>query len=338
MGTRDGSRTADSSIASVRYLLHRKQRTGPKICVVKTQRVASLAACVSVSCLALALLMTAAHGDVADPVLKIESPAPTAGGSAVVHLYKDSVLLRRADVTSVTVERDPAYAANPEWKDRSITYAAVPLASLFDGLVFSEKATVQFHCLDGFSAAIAKERLVNRSEKGAVAYLAIEDPAHLWPPLRRGSPATPGPFYLIWKHPERSRIAREEWPFQLSGFEVKGSLESRFPSIVPGPGLKETDPVMRGYRLFTTNCFSCHRMNGQGESEVGPDLNLPFGPTEYFKDKYLRMLIRNPQNVRHWPEGRMAEFSSADLNDAQIDDLMKYLRYMSARKTAIPAK
>lgn len=231
------------------------------------------------------------------------------------------------------MDRDPAYAANPEWKDSPVTYAAVPLAFLFDGLVLPDKGTVQFRCRDGFSSAISRDRLLNRSEKGAVAYLAIEDPAHRWLPLKPGSPVTPGPFYLIWKHPERSRIAREEWPFQLFGFEVKGSLESEFPAIVPDPRLKETDPVMRGYRVFTTSCFSCHRMNGQGESEVGPDLNLPFGPTEYFQDKYLRLMIRNPQNVRHWPEGRMAEFSSEDLGDAQIDDLLKYLRHMSRRKS-----
>lgn len=294
--------------------------------------IASPVLCLLGSCMALALLAPAAQGDTPDRVLKIESPAPAPGGPPVVRLYKDSQLLRRADLATVTVDRDPAYTANPEWKDRPITYSAVPLASLFDGLVLTEEGMLQFHCLDGFSAAIVKDRLLNRSEKRAVAYLAIEDPAHRWPPLKPGSSANPGPFYLIWKNPERSKIAREEWPFQLSGFEVKGSLESTFPAIVPDSRLKETDPVRRGYRLFTTNCFSCHRMNGQGESEIGPDLNLPFGPTEYFQDKYLRLLIRNPQNLRHWPEGRMTAFSPEDLSDAQIDDLLKYLRHMSRRK------
>jgi mono/diheme cytochrome c family protein len=293
--------------------------------------------------LTLALLVTAAHGDtLQDAVLKIESQGPATKtqpeGAPVVRLYKGSELLRRPDVARITVERDPAYAANPEWKDRRIVYAAVPLASLFEGVVFPERGTVQFHCLDGFSGAIAKDRLLNRSEKGAVAYLAIEDPAHPWPPLKAGSSASPGPFYLIWKNPERSRIAGEEWPFQLSGFEVKASLESRFPAIVPDPRLVENDPVMRGYRLFTTSCFSCHRMNGQGESEVGPDMNLPFNPTEYLGDKYLRLLIRNPQSVRHWPEARMPEFSPEALTDAQIDNVVKYLRHMSGRKSQGPAK
>lgn len=293
----------------------------------------TLAACLS--CLVICLLMTAAHGDSADPVLKIESPAPTPGGSPVVHLYAYAELLRRPDMIQVTVDRDPAYAANPEWKDRPITYSAVPFAPLLEGAIVPEGGTLQFHCTDGFSGAISKDRLLNSGDGGAIAYLAIEDPTHRWPPLKPGSSATPGPFYLIWKNPERSRIVGEEWPFQLSAFEVRGPLESKFPAIVPDPKLKETDPVMRGYRLFTTNCFSCHRMNGQGESEVGPDLNLPFNPTEYLRDKYLKMLIRNPQNLRHWPEGRMTEFSPEDLSDGQIEDLMKYLRHMSRRKSAI---
>jgi mono/diheme cytochrome c family protein len=305
---------------------------------MRIKLLASPATCLSTSILVMALLVTSAavRGDDADPVLRIESQTPAPGGAAVVRLYKNSDLLQRRGVTRITVNRDPAYAASSEWKDRPMTYTAVPLASLFEGVVLPEKGTVQFHCLDGFSGAIAKERLLNRSEKGSVAYLAIEDPAHPWPALKPGSPATPGPFYLIWKNPERSRIANEEWPFQLSGFEVKGSLESRFPAMVPDPRLKDNDPVMRGYRLFTTNCFSCHRMNGQGESEVGPDLNVPFGPTEYMGDKYLRLLIRNPQSVRHWPEGRMPESSPEALSDAQIDDLIKYLRHMAGRKS-IPA-
>lgn len=305
--------------------------------LVKIRALVPPMTCLPAIGVALALFVAIVHGETSDRVLTIEAPAPAAGGGPTVRRHQDTELLQRSDTTRVTVDRDPAYAANPAWKDKPITYTAVPLASLLEGLAFPDEGTVQFHCLDGFSAAIAKDRLLNRSDSGAIAYLAIEDPAHPWAPLKPGSSATPGPFYLIWKNPERSKIGREEWPFQLSGFTVEASLASRFPSIVPDAKLKASDPVMRGYRVFTSTCFTCHRMNGQGETEIGPDLNLPFNPTEYFREAYLRLLIRNPQNVRHWPEGGMTEFSPEDLSDSQIDDVVKYLRHMAKRKVTLPA-
>jgi hypothetical protein len=39
-------------------------------------------------------------------------------------------------------------------------------------------------------------------------------------------------------------------------------------------------------------------MNHQGPSRVGPDLNLPLNPTEYFKESVLPRYIRNPKSIR----------------------------------------
>src|ERR1019366_3234186 len=83
-----------------------------------------------------------------------------------------------------------------------------------------------------------------------------------------------GPFYLIWDHPEKSKISKEEWPFQLESFEVKGNFAEQFPHVVPDPSVKENDAVMKGYKSFTKNCFACHSLNGEGLAHVGPDLNI----------------------------------------------------------------
>jgi cytochrome c1 len=89
---------------------------------------------------------------------------------------------------------------------------------------------------------------------------------------------------------------------------------------------------MQGFKVFKTNCFSCHTVNRQGNSKIGPDLNVPNNPTEYMHEKYLRIFIRNPQSLRHWPQDRMNGFPPAVINDKELDDLIAYLKYMSSRK------
>jgi mono/diheme cytochrome c family protein len=39
--------------------------------------------------------------------------------------------------------------------------------------------------------------------------------------------------------------------------------------------------------LFVTQCLVCHKLNGAGSADVGPDLNLPENPTEYFQASAL---------------------------------------------------
>ncbi|HJW79192.1 MAG TPA: cytochrome c, partial [Beijerinckiaceae bacterium] len=40
-------------------------------------------------------------------------------------------------------------------------------------------------------------------------------------------------------------------------------------------------PARVGQAVFEATCLACHRMNGGGSSEMGPDLNRPMNPTEY---------------------------------------------------------
>jgi len=61
-------------------------------------------------------------------------------------------------------------------------------------------------------------------------------------------------------------------------------------------------------------------------------LNLPMNPTEYFEAKVLALLIRDPASVRIWPGLSMRGFSEAAIPDAELSDLIAYLRYMSKAK------
>lgn len=240
--------------------------------------------------------------------------------------FKRSELMAMADPMSLSVNDDATYKGKP------ISYTVVPAFKLFKDLGIKLDSTILFKCLDGFSAPISTKQLLNQSESEALAYVAIEDPKHPWPKLKSNSSATAGPFYLIWKNASLSKVGTEQWPFQLAAFVVKPSLQEAFPQIFPEPSASTA--VQKGLKVFTKNCFACHTLNLAGDSKMGPDLNIPHNPTEYFKDEFLRTLIRNPQSLRHWPESKMSRFSEELLSNSDLSDLVAYLKYMSGRKVS----
>ncbi len=143
---------------------------------------------------------------------------------------------------------------------------------------------------------------------------------------------SPGPFYVIWSHPEVSHINREEWPYQVVEFELKKSMQESYPKLFPKATLAEGDPVRKGFAVFTQVCFNCHTLNLEGESHVGPDLNLPMSPVEYFKDGILQRFIRNPKSVRDWQSSAMPSFPPSVVSDLDLDHLIQYFKHMSAQK------
>ena len=236
--------------------------------------------------------------------------------------YTRTELLKRPDVTRIHVAQDPAYDGQPR------TYRAVPFHALWKDISLPGDALLQFDCLDGFSAPIARERVLNASGSGAIAYLAVEPADAPWPRNPKG--ISPGPFYLVWMNPEKSEIRREEWPFQLASIEVKGALSTSYPAILPDA--KAPPSVQRGFRVFVENCFVCHTMNRQGESELGPDLNVPMNVTQYWTPDAIAALVRDPQKVRYWPEGTMPSFTIEQLSEEDLKLLLEYLTHMAGRK------
>ena len=82
--------------------------------------------------------------------------------------------------------------------------------------------------------------------------------------------------------------------------------------------------------------MACHTLNGGGDSTAGPDLNIPYNPTEYLRPEALRRLIRDPQALHRWPEGKMPASDSKTLPDRELAQLVAYLRHMADRKVAPP--
>ena len=188
---------------------------------------------------------------------------------------------------------------------------------------------VQCNSTDGFSANLEMTRLFDSDPRASRAYLAIEDPRSPWPRLT-GKAASAGPFYLVWLNPAASGIGSEEWPYQIASFHILSDLRSVFPKIYPDADAGAN--VQNGFKSFRKNCFACHRMNGNGAGSIGPDLNIPMNPTEYFEASALAALIRDPAAVRTWPRSMMRGFPASAIPDAELVDLIAYLRYMSARK------
>ncbi|AVE05209.1 cytochrome C [Pseudomonas palleroniana] len=234
--------------------------------------------------------------------------------------WQTADLLKRPDVQTVQIVDDVSYK-------RNMTYRAVPLAALLPGL--KAENHLQAVALDGFAAELAAAPLLQNH--GARAWLAIEDPDHPWPALAQDKPSA-GPFYLVWTDPQAGSISPEQWPFQISGIKQLKTVAERFPALLPDPHLAANDPVNQGFALFQKNCLACHRLNGAGDAQVGPDLNIPYNPTEYFSGDFLKRYIRDPQSLRHWPQAKMPAFAASVLPDIELDLLVGYLRHMAGRK------
>jgi mono/diheme cytochrome c family protein len=267
------------------------------------------------------LLFTIGAGAADEPILKIWNGSQKAE-------FKRSELLKNPKIQKITID-DPNYG-------KKMTYVALPMPVLFESIKIPEQATIQFKCTDGFSAVLGISRLLGTANDVSKAYLAIETPNSKWPRLKN-SKSTPAPFYLVWENPEKSAISVEEWPFMLEGFEVKTSIAATYPNILPNAGLSAESSVQKGFSEFLRNCFVCHMINGNGGSSIGPDLNYPLNPTEYLGAKYIKTLVRNPQELRRWKNSRMPSFSEARLGEKELDNIIEYLKHMSGRK-AVPAQ
>ncbi|MBN3816590.1 cytochrome c [Paraburkholderia sp. Se-20369] len=258
-----------------------------------------------------------AHPAAAQPAIEFRTGGET-------RTYTRAALLARSDLAEVRVPHDVAYG-------KPMTFRAVPLADLLDIAALPADNVLETRAADGFAAQLPMDLVRNRNPEGAVAWLAVEDPAKPWPKLP-GKAVNAGPFYLVWVGKEAASVRNEQWPFQIVQFATQKSPAARWPALAVDPALPATDPIRAGQSLFITQCLACHRLNGAGSADSGPDLNLPMNPVEYFQPAALHRYIRNPAAVRNWPGRIMPAFSQDQLSDREIDLIVAYLGHMAGRK------
>ncbi|WP_417662372.1 c-type cytochrome [Pseudomonas sp.] len=241
-----------------------------------------------------------------------------------VELDEQSKSWSTAELLALPQMREINIPADVSYK-RAMSYKAVPVAVLLESVKPDEH--IQAVAADGFAAELPAARLLKT--QGAKAWLAIEEPSKPWPALgNKGYSA--GPFYVVWQNPQAGNIGPEQWPYQVATLRRLPAVEERFPALLPATDASEE--VKLGFAQYQKNCMACHRLNKAGDSQFGPDLNLPHNPTEYFKSEFLSRYIRDPQSMRHWPQGKMPAFSEASISNVELKQLLAYLGHMAGRK------
>ena len=122
-------------------------------------------------------------------------------------------------------------------------------------------------------------------------------------------------------------ISQEYWAYHLAALAVTDSPLKRWPGLAVGSDVPAGDRIRTGLDRFIALCMSCHRFNGEGEGNQGPDLGRPMNVTDYFQIPALKKLIRNPASVRQWPEQKMPGFDQVALSDSDLDAMVDWLAY-----------
>lgn len=238
-----------------------------------------------------------------------------------------AALLARPDAQDIEIPGDVGYGGTTR------RYRAVPLSAIL-GVVpapSSTRGTLEVVALDGYAAQIPLSVVLASEPGSARAWLAIEVPQAPWPSLPSKS-VSAGPFYVVWQAPEAGRITPSYWPYQVASMRMVAHPADRWPQIAVDPRLPAEHAARRGQEVYASQCLACHRMNGAGSSDIGPDLNLPMNPTEYFQLAALRIYLRNPANVRTWPAQSMAGITADQMSDAEMEDLLAYLGHMVSQR------
>ncbi|MGH6749185.1 MAG: hypothetical protein ACRECI_07695 [Methyloceanibacter sp.] len=85
--------------------------------------------------------------------------------------FTREALLARSDAATIQVPYDITYRA-------PMTYRAVPVAALLAGMNVPPDSVIEAVALDGFTAQLPLDLVLNADENKAVAWLAIEQPDH----------------------------------------------------------------------------------------------------------------------------------------------------------------
>lgn len=229
-------------------------------------------------------------------------------------------LLADPTVRDVAIARDPVFG-------KAMRYRAIPVPELLKGLSLGTEDYVEFTATDKFSIGVPVRLLQPTSSEGPKPFLAVETPAAKWPPIPDQGKESPAPFFLIWQDAKPGEISSEYWVYKLASLTVTDSPFKRWPALNVADDLPPTHPARRGLDRYVALCISCHRFNGAGEGEMGPDLAKPMNPVDYFQPQAFRKFLRSSKSVRDWPERKMPSFVEEVLSNEDMEALIAWLTY-----------
>jgi mono/diheme cytochrome c family protein len=250
-------------------------------------------------------------------LLAPDQPAAAADDGLTVEVgdttrrFAAAELLARSDAAEIAIVKDASYG-------QPMTFTAVPLAALLEGLVLPADSVLEAMAADGFTAQLPLHLVFNSDPAQAVAYVAVERADAPWPPLP-GQDKGPGPLYLVWAGSDLSAVRSEHWAWHLAALAARDAPAKGWPQIAVDPALPPTDPIRTGQGLFVTQCLSCHRFSGAGSADAAPALTLPPTPTEAAT---LGALLRGAHGL-----------GAGKLSDGEIGLIADYLRHMAGRTT-----
>jgi cytochrome c2 len=238
-------------------------------------------------------------------------------------LLTTSKLLSHPALTQATINNDRAYP------NKTLHHKVIPLCKLLAPFGVRQQDIIELISEDNFHVYVPALKVMDCSKSASLAMLAIE-PASKWPIIDNNTGSTAGPYEIIWLHPERSYISNEYWAWSVITIKIIRKLD--YKNVLSPP--QTTNPsIVNGYNIYISHCEGCHAINHKGKSSIGPDLNCPKNPLEYYpKINLLKKFIREPKSVRTLPKGRMSGSSIKSLSNNDLDDLIKFFTYIKTKK------
>jgi cytochrome c2 len=206
-------------------------------------------------------------------------------------------------------------------------YLAYSTANLFDvmfGKEWRQADEILMTCRDGYQPAVPVQRLLNKK-----AYLAFglkdSEVFQVINKKQAHEKVELGPLYLVWDNLNDKEVLKDGatyWPYQIVEFAFI-KFSEKFPKLSPPKG--SSKQVQSGFNLFRKHCMNCHAINGEGGQVSHVDLNHPVNVTEYFKESWLEVWIKDPKSMR--PKTPMPGLPEGLENKAQVaKDIIAYLK------------
>ncbi len=179
----------------------------------------------------------------------------------------------------------------------------------------SSEYDIRFYCKDGYSPTIPLYQLLEGNGYFVVKELNSSNQT------AKDLKAEFSPVYLVWDVPLDDHF--HSFPYGIKHFQFI-KKDHQYAKAIP---ISNSKDIIQGFMLFKDNCIKCHSVNLEGGT-MGPELNIPMNITEYWKIEQLKRFIKAPSLFRE--NSKMPQLDN--LNNEQLDLLIKYLQFMSNQK------